>query len=119
MCDDLRLPVPNNMDARCTGVVSFLIYWTDHRPRCNQACAAGPPDGMTSFEHRQNLTHNAARLIQEARAAAYRRATCDACTDGDTVLPECMQTVCNNQTCQTFPGFHFGLGTGRRGAFEP
>jgi hypothetical protein len=105
--------VCDNKHGDCPARMSDGRLMTDYRPRC-QVNFEAQPNPMSSYEYRQFLTHNAARLMQQNRDTAFQNAYCGPCLDEPgTMLPEQHKQVCNGRTCSFPVNDPNGVGLGK------
>ena len=90
--------------------------FTDYRPRCTVAFenASSP---KSSYQARQELIHNAEKLMNDSASLAEKRAVCRQCFAKDargTMLPEANMQKCDARSCAFKKNVHpDGLGMGR------
>lgn len=77
--------------------------FTDYRPRCDIAgqFQGAPVNG--SYEYRQWLIHNGARVMDYHRSLAVSSARCAPCTKIPTMPIEKEMFVCSKASCKTVP----------------
>lgn len=116
-CAKCNRPVPEiQTSSACFYNMHDGRMFTDYRPRCT-IDFENAGSQKTSYNARQELIHNAEKLMSESTAMAEKRAVCKKCfsvNEPGTMLPEANMQQCNDRTC-TFkrdanPG---GLGMGR------
>ncbi len=103
--------VPDNVDGSCIGRMAYAQYWTDWRPRCQQAAGPTPAQPMSSYDYRMYLTKNAERMM-----AAWRSDAAVGCCGGNAgpvSVPARQVQVCDGQTCTLQAGDYCGVGTDR------
>lgn len=86
--------------------------FTDYRPRCLQyplkvSGMWGEHDG------RQKMIESSNTLIDDARNLLTKKVAPVKGTCVDTMVPELYKRVCTWKGCETIPGHHAGMGTGR------
>jgi hypothetical protein len=90
--------------------------FTDYRPRCTVAFENAGSQ-KSSYLSRQELIHNAEKLMSQSASLAEKRSICKQCFAKDapgTMLPEANMQKCDARSCSfkqnVVPN---GLGTGR------
>jgi hypothetical protein len=102
--------------AECPPRMSDGRHFTDYRPRCAQRMGTETAGNTSSYEFRQFLIQNGAKLMDESRNQAYSKNGCVECFQVDaqgTVSAEQTRITCNARTCTSAPVDSQGIGQGR------
>lgn len=104
----------NNQFPDCPAIMSDGRFLTNFAPRCLQEYTLASEDGTpaSSFQYRQYLIGNAARIMQRERAAAGSAGGCKSC-DWDTQPGAFRVQACDSGTCSFSPIDMSGLGLER------
>ena len=90
--------------------------FTDYRPRCTVAFENASSQ-KSSYHARQELIHNAEKLMNASASLAEKRSVCKQCFAKDTpgtMLPEANMQKCDARSCAFKKTEHSdGLGMGR------
>lgn len=115
------VPRPSNDDvvgnSGCPFRMSDGRNFTDYRTRCTIDYETKVKNAFqSSYDQRQFLIHNAAKLMQENNRVAESMNACSGCfpkTAPGTMLPEKNMVKCNGKFCEFDVATPNGLGTGR------
>ena len=105
-------PVAKPTDIPCVNRMSDARSFTDWRPRCD---VLAMDFGDNSYAIRQNMIHNATKLMHENAMNAMNMhcGECFKVNETGTMLPESQKQICNKSSCKFVPQNPNGLGLGR------
>lgn len=103
-------------DASCPTRMADGRLFTDYRPRCDIAMQFAAP--MTgSYEYRQWMLRNGARVMDHQRMLAYNGAKCSPCSQPSTMPKDKARFVCDKVACARVPTTQFDSPADRMRAF--